>query len=214
MAKRRRKSTGDDAAVPLLVAAMVLVVLVQWLAEQADRHPGIAAAVVFGFVAAAVLRIWAKAEQRRIRRDRLVTLRLPLPVLDGLGHRDFEFACRDLLRRDGMSAEQVGQGNDQVVDVKARDVNGRVLVLQCKHTTRGHNVGVRVLYEVNGTARAVHGADIAVVVTNGGFTRNAREWGARHGIYLVDRTAMERWASRGESLYDVLGIPSYRSAAG
>ncbi|AJT70173.1 hypothetical protein T261_8581 [Streptomyces lydicus] len=53
---------------------------------------------------------------------------------------------------------------------------GRI-VLQAKHTNVGGKVGSAVMYQVKGTAGPVHsrGADTAVAVTHGFFTRDAKE---------------------------------------
>lgn len=80
-----------------------------------------------------------------------------------------------LLVRDGLAARHVGQRGDKAADVIALDhATRRTVVVQCKHTTTDAKVGTRVIYEVNGTAGPAHGADLAVVATNGGFTRDAR----------------------------------------
>ncbi len=100
-------------------------------------------------------------------------------------------------------------------DVKARDARS-VFVVQCKHTIQGRNAGVQVLYAANGTARPVHGADMLNVATNAGFTRHAVPWAPQHGIHLLDRDKLGRWAGEGHSLFQVLGIPepSSRETAG
>ncbi|MFJ8210730.1 restriction endonuclease [Streptomyces sp. NPDC096033] len=67
------------------------------------------------------------------------------------------------------------------------------------------------MYEVNGTAGPVHGADHAVVVTNGSFTRDAMAWGDRHGVHWVDRDRLDQWAHEGKALHELLGLPARRS---
>ncbi|WP_405777386.1 restriction endonuclease [Streptomyces sp. NBC_01538] len=84
---------------------------------------------------------------------------------------------------------------------------GRVWAVQCKHRRdgqRGAAVGVGVLQQVNGTARQIHGADIAVVLTNGRFTSKAIPWGKEHGIHLVDRSTLGEWAAGSRPLWDLL----------
>ncbi|MGA4850278.1 restriction endonuclease [Streptomyces sp. G5(2025)] len=76
------------------------------------------------------------------------------------------------MRRDGCTAERIGGAGDNACDVRATDPAGRVWAIQCKHRRdggRGSAIGVGVLQQVNGAARQVHGADIAVVLTNGRF---------------------------------------------
>ncbi|MCT9931665.1 restriction endonuclease [Planotetraspora sp. A-T 1434] len=81
--------------------------------------------------------------------------------------------------------------------VMALDERGHRIVAQCKHTTTGAKVGADVVYQMNGTAGPAHGADVAVVVTNGSFTRGARENAAEFRIHLLDRQDLALWASDG-----------------
>lgn len=83
--------------------------------------------------------LYRKAEHARWDRTRVNALRFNLPQIDALHHREFAYAVRDLLRRDGCSnARQVG-GNcgDNGADVIATDPYGRVWVIQCKHRRNG-----------------------------------------------------------------------------
>lgn len=160
---------------------------------------------------------WLVASWRRRRYDgaaaaRAAGLSYSPAQIDAMSPTAFEHAVRDLMIRDGIAARHVGQRGDQAADVIGRDTTGRVVVVQCKHTTTESRVGSRVMYEVNGTAGPVHGADVAVVVTNGAFTRNASEFAARHGIHLIDRERLDRWASRGSSLHTLLGLREHVQA--
>ncbi|GAA3035623.1 hypothetical protein GCM10020000_11370 [Streptomyces olivoverticillatus] len=134
--------------------------------------------------------------------------RLSLQHIDALSPAQFELAIRDLMIRDGIDARHVGRRGDQAADVLGKDRAGRMFVVQCKHTTIGGRVGSHVMYEVKGTAEPVHGADVAVVVTNGGFTRDARAWGERHGIHCVDRERLSEWIEDERSLARLLGVRS------
>ncbi|WP_236063895.1 restriction endonuclease [Streptomyces poriferorum] len=52
-------------------------------------------------------------------------LRYALPQLDALHHQDFEYAIRDLMRRDGgTDARQIGGAGDNGTDVLATDPMG------------------------------------------------------------------------------------------
>ncbi|MFB9712508.1 MULTISPECIES: restriction endonuclease [Streptosporangium] len=148
----------------------------------------IAAATVWGR--------WRVITARR-QAERLRSLRLTLSQLDAMTPTDFERAVRDLMIRDGVSAKHVGQRGDKAADVIGRDHRGQIIVVQCKHTTTGAKVGARVMYEVNGTAVSVHGADYAMVVTNGSFTRDARQMADHFGIRLLGREDLNRWAAGG-----------------
>ncbi|GAA1405022.1 hypothetical protein GCM10009639_51580 [Kitasatospora putterlickiae] len=143
----------------------------------------------------------------RTRAERLAGLRLSLAEVDAMGDQDFEYALRDLLVRDGWTADQVGRQGDQAADVIGHHPRHGRIVLQAKHTTVGAKVGVQVMYQVKGTAGPVHGADVAVVVTNGGLTRDAMAWGDQYGIHWIDRARLESWAAAGRPLHHLLPLP-------
>jgi restriction system protein len=168
------------------------------------RHVATLAAVVV--LSLTALAIAGLAAERRQCQKRLHRLRYTMDEIDAMTPTQFELACRDLMCRDGLAARHVGGSNDQAADVIAEDRAGKITVMQCKHTTGRANVGVRVLYEVNGTARPSHGASTVIVATNGGFTDRARDWAPHHTIHLLDREKLSRWAARGHHLHDVLAI--------
>lgn len=124
---------------------------------------------------------WLHHRQRRARWEtvRAQSLRYKLAQLDALHHTRFEYAVRDLMRRDGcQDAVRGGGRGDLGADVKATDPYGRRWVIQCKHRRNGvagSAVGTPDLQILNGTARQVHGADVAVIVTNGRVTAPASD---------------------------------------
>ncbi|MET9341873.1 restriction endonuclease [Nonomuraea sp. NPDC003804] len=148
---------------------------------------------------------WKTASALR-RASRLRHLRLTLHEIDAMSPTEFEHAVRDLMMRDGVMAEHVGQRGDKAADVIGRDTGGYVIVAQCKHTTVGGKAGSRVVYEVNGTAGPAHGADIAMIVTNGLFTRDARAVAADFRIHLLSRDELSRWGGEGTTLQQLLGL--------
>lgn len=118
----------------------------------------------------------------------------------------FEELTADLLGRDGLTIlRRSGGSGDQGADVIAVTPDGRRVVVQCKLRQRG-SIRPNVLYEVNGTARQVHGADIPVVVTNGTFAAKSTTFAADHDIHLIDDHGLRRWAIWGESFYDILNL--------
>lgn len=206
-----RRGFGKDWAaalpwwvLPLLGLALVLL-LMKGLAVLVARAGW---PILLGGGALAVTAAAAVVRGLRQRRHALVQgpAGLSLPEIDSLGHRQFEEAVCGLLQRDGVRAERVGGAGDQGADVIGIDAWGRRVVVQCKHTTVAAKVGDQVLQVVSGTARPIHRADLAVVVTNGGFTRNALKNASDYGTLLVDRQLLERWATGGESLYKLLGV--------
>ncbi|WP_437112680.1 restriction endonuclease [Streptomyces hydrogenans] len=215
MARRRlaiRRPRGPveygAAALVFAAAASLVVRLLVWMGEALMRWwPAVVILALLGLVAGAV-RVVSSRREDAARARRLSVLRFSLAELDAMDDRQFEFALRDLLIRDGWSARQVGQQGDQAADVIAdHPLYGR-LVVQAKHTKVGAKVGSQVMYQVNGTAGPVHRANAAAVVTNGGFTRDARQWGERHAVGWVDRERLCSWAERGVPLHQLLQLPT------
>ncbi|MFD7323921.1 restriction endonuclease [Streptomyces sp. NPDC059875] len=197
------------AAVLIALAGISLVVRVlRWVGEQLVRGwPVVAAVSVLG-VGVAVWRAVLAARERTARSERLAVLRYSVEALDAMDDRQFEFALRDLLIRDGWSAQQVGQQGDQAADVIGDHPQFGRLVVQAKHTKVAARVGSQVMYQVKGTAGPAHGANAATVVTNGGFTRDAMAWGERHEVGWVDRERLREWAERGVPLHRLLRLPA------
>lgn len=145
-------------------------------------------------------------------------LRYRLPQLDALHHARFEDAIRDLMQRDGCrDAQRVGGRGDLGADVKATDPFGRRWVIQCKHRrngAQGSPVGTPDLQVLNGTARHVHGADVAVIVTNGRVTGPAVAFAKQQRLHVVDRQMLAVWASGSRPLWELLrAVPPPRRAS-
>ncbi|MFD7232854.1 restriction endonuclease [Streptomyces sp. NPDC059881] len=155
----------------------------------------------------ALWRARRSARARRVRAESLLRLRITLARIDAMNDQDFEHALSDLLVRDGWTARRVGQQGDQAADVIGEHHRRGRIVLQAKHTRVGGKVGSHVMYQVKGTAGPVHRADLAVVVTNGSFTRDAKTWGERHQIHWIDRDRLRTWAEHGNPLHDLLRLP-------
>ncbi|MEU9773506.1 restriction endonuclease [Streptomyces sp. NPDC047968] len=142
-------------------------------------------------------------------------LRYVVDHLDGLHYTQFEYAVRDLLRRDGcQDAQQVGRGGDKGADVKATDPQGRRWVIQCKHRKDGWSgaaVGAPDLYVLNGTGRQVHKGDVLVMLTNGRFSQPAIDFAKSQRLHLVDRHLLAQWASGSRPLWELLrAVPPSR----
>ncbi|MEE1942913.1 restriction endonuclease [Streptomyces sp. TRM 70361] len=215
MARRQLRVRAPRDTGELVAAGIVTVAALTFLAEVATAvrdtavrgWPYLAAAAAGG-LGYGLWRALRAARVRRLRSRMLEILRLPLARIDAMEDRGFEEALRDLLVRDGWSARRVGQQGDQAADVIGRHPRWGRIVLQAKHTRVGGRVGSPVMYQVKGTAEPVHGADVAVVVTNGGFTRDARVWGERHRVHWVDRERLRAWAEDGVPLHVLLRLPS------
>ncbi|MGW0666815.1 restriction endonuclease [Streptomyces sp. NPDC002746] len=205
---RRSRRTDDRLTgrlVAVVLAAAVVVTLVNWLLAHWW--------VLLALAAIALLTGGGLLHQRRQNARweavRAQGLRYELAQLDALHHTRFEDAVRDLMRRDGcQDALRVGGGGDLGADVKATDPYGRRWVIQCKHRRNGlagSAVGTPDLQVLNGTARQVHGADIAVIVTNGRVTAPAVVFAEQQRLHVVDRHTLAAWASGSRPLWKLLG---------
>ncbi|QGZ47099.1 restriction endonuclease [Streptomyces sp. QHH-9511] len=202
----RRQRRRDTQLLALATAAGVSLAMtvVNWLLA----HGWV---LIVGLVLALLAGAgWLYHRQQRAQREavRAQGLSYGLPQLDALHHSQFEDAVRDLMRRDGcQDAQRVGGRGDLGADVKATDPYGRRWVIQCKHRrngARGSAVGTPDLQVLNGTARQVHGADIAVIVTNGRVTGPAVAFAKQQRLHLVDREALAMWASGSRPLWELL----------
>lgn len=215
-ARRSRRKQQDDipfvlvaviaAGVIALVVAVVHWLLVHWWLLLVAAVVAVPAGIVW----------WhRRAERLRWEQARARALRYGLAQLDALSHRQFEFAVRDLMLRDGCTdAVQVGGQGDLGADVKATDPLGRRWVIQCKHRRggeRGAAVGTPDLQVLNGTGRPVHRADVVVMLTNGRITQPGRTFARQQRLHLVDRQLLGAWASQGRPLWELLhALPAPR----
>ncbi|MBG7704688.1 restriction endonuclease [Streptomyces sp. MC1] len=199
---------AEDRLIGLLVTAVFAVALVVTVVNWLLVHwwiPAIAGALV---VLAGGGWLYNRQQQARWEAVRAQGLRYGLAQLDALHHTRFEYAVRDLMRRDScQDAVRVGGGGDLGADVKATDPYGRRWVIQCKHRRNGlagSAVGTPDLQVLNGTARQVHGADVAVIVTNGRVTAPAVNFAKQQRLHVVDRHTLGVWASGSRPLWEVL----------
>jgi len=178
----------------MFVAVLVGVSVVDWLGERPGLAIGIAvsAALAAGGAGACYLVWWRVRRRHRLARTRSIA------VADGLTGAQFEHWLADLLRRSGFTQVVVSGGaGDLGADVVARAPDLRLVVVQCKRYAADRRVGSPEVQRFAGTARQLHGADIAVIVTTATFTRPAETTAARLGIRLVDREMLARWAAEG-----------------
>lgn len=107
---------------------------------------------------------------------------------------EYERYCAQLLSQAGWKARLTPASSDQGADVIATR-NGQKLVVQCKLYSRP--VGNRAVQEVF-AARQYQQGHIAAVVTNAGYTRQARELAASTGVLLLHHRqlgALEKYLS-------------------
>lgn len=173
-------------------------------------------AVAYWYVALPVLgavwwladRWWRRRwEMEKQRRERLTELWFSIEMLDEMSWLDFEYAVRDLMRRDGVAAEHVGKPGDFSGDVVGHDaVLDGTWMVQAKHYGPKTKVKSEDVQKVAGAAKPVYHADLTLVVTTNTYTKPARTFAAMSGTHLIDREALVDWAGRGVHLHDVLGL--------
>ncbi|MEV8329245.1 restriction endonuclease [Streptomyces niveus] len=204
----RRRRRANDRLIVLLVAAALAVALMVAVVNWLLAHWWIL--VVIGALAVLAGGGWFHQRRQAARWEavRVRGLRYGLGQLDALHHSQFEDAVRELMRRDGCpNAVRVGGGGDLGADVKATDPYGRRWVIQCKHRRAGlagSAVGTPDLQVLNGTARQIHGADVAVIVTNGRVTAPAVAFAEQQRLHVVDRHTLAAWASGSRPLWELL----------
>ncbi|MFG3275989.1 restriction endonuclease [Streptomyces luteogriseus] len=204
--KRQQQKDAQLIAFAVVAAAVIglAVMVVNWLLA----HWWVLLIALVLAVLAGIGWLSNRQQQARWEAVRAQGLRFALSQLDALHHAKFEEAVRDLMRRDGcQDAQRVGGGGDLGADVKATDPLGRRWVIQCKHRrngARGSAVGTPDLQVLNGTARPVHGADVAVIVTNGRVTRPAVDFAKQQRLHVVDRQTLAVWASGSRPLWELL----------
>lgn len=192
----RTKATGPATSFAALVTAGTLLSAVVYLA----RHPWVLAAVAGAAVIVGACGVWLVQRRHEAERRRIAVLTASVAMCDGLTGPQFEHWVAALMRRTGFSQVQVrGGAGDLGADIVAFGDGRRRVVVQCKCLRADRAVGSPDIQRFAGTARTLHGADIAVVVTTGRFSRPAVEAAARLGIALVDRRALAAWAADGVS---------------
>ena len=196
--RRRRRTRGSDAIAPMLligVAGLVIVPRVTHFAHQQATLLTVAGlAAVAAVIAAAGMAVWHRRRVRAREDARtLVALRQ-----NPLSPAEFEHALAALCRRDGCtSVRVVGGAGDLGADVLATAPDGRQIVLQAKRYRNSRSVGSQDVQRFGGTARTIHGADIAAVVTTAhAFTSQAQAYAARAGILLVPARQLAAWESQ------------------
>ncbi|MFJ8150501.1 restriction endonuclease [Streptomyces sp. NPDC096048] len=204
----RWQQQPDAQLIVFAVVAAAAIGLVMMVVNWVLTHWWVLVVVLVLAVLAGVGWLYNRQQRAQWEAVRAQGLRYGLPQLDALHHARFEDAIRDLMRRDGCrDAQRVGGRGDLGADVKATDPFGRRWVIQCKHRrngAQGSAVGTPDLQVLNGTARQVHGADVAVIVTNGRVTGPAVAFARQQRLHVVDRQTLAVWASGSSPLWELL----------
>ncbi|AIA07970.1 restriction endonuclease [Streptomyces noursei] len=194
-----RRRARERALTRLAVAALLLAALV----ALARAHPVATATVGVLAAAAATLVLLVRTGRLDLpgvtgpRRDVTHTL----AALQHMTGTQFEHAVADLARQDPAvrSATVSGGANDRGLDVLVVLRDGRRIAVQCKRYAEGNRVGAPAIYTANGTYRAYHQCDQAVIVTTSRFTRDAEVANASlpEPLRLIDGRRLARWLGGG-----------------
>ncbi|MFD3533691.1 restriction endonuclease [Streptomyces sp. NPDC058664] len=218
-AGRRSAAVGRDLVLAVgLVGICVggLAVFLRTADVAGSRGSGVPVVVLLAFAALGVLAVGLAVTRRGTvpvrNRESLRPVGVPggpagvadVPDIgaEALDHAavdadGFEHTVAALCVRDGCTAvEVVGGAGDLGADVIAVTMNGRRVVLQCKHYAEDNHVGSQDLQRFGGTCFTIHEADVAVVVTTSAFTAPAVEYAATCGIVCVDGEALAAWTDR------------------
>jgi restriction system protein len=159
-------------------------------------------------------RAWQAEEENKARERSMAEV-------DAMTWQRFELYVAELCRRDGCTQVVVsGKSGDLGADVIGLTPDGRRLVIQCKHYAPHRTVSSGDMQKFLGTAKAEHGADLAVFVTTANFTQAARTLAVKHGILALHRNLLGAWV-RGTALESLIplngagsGPPRGRRASG
>ncbi|WDG27714.1 restriction endonuclease [Streptomyces sp. CA-278952] len=197
------RSAGRHPAVAVLLAVLVLVVafVVLRRRRRARRVAETVTDAAYGIVDAGLAELDAAEEARAEAREeaRARDRAAPPEAAEPVDHAEldpyaFEEAVAALCRRDGCAdAEVVGGAGDLGADVLATTPDGRRLVVQCKRYGPGNRAGSQELQRFGGTCYAVHEADVALVVSTGGFTEPALDYAEQCAILCYGPEELAAW---------------------
>ncbi|MEU2797882.1 MULTISPECIES: restriction endonuclease [unclassified Streptomyces] len=199
----------DPVAAVLLAAAVLGAVIVAVLRRRRARR--VAAAVTeaaYDIVDTGLAELDAAAEAARTQ-DPDAPPEAAHPVdYTQLDPYAFEEAVAELCRRDGCAdAGVVGGAGDLGADVLATTPDGRRLVVQCKRYGTGNRAGSQDLQRFGGTCYAVHAAEVALVVSTGGFTEPALDYAEQCGILCCGPEELAAWAGGGAPPWEPAAVP-------
>jgi restriction system protein len=182
--------------VGVVLALLLTVGVVRWLSRNtwALWVGGLTGAVV----GALILTVAVRARQRRA--DELAVLLGSVATTDDMTGTEFEHWVARLMRRSGFTDVRVSGGaGDRGADLVAVTPYGGRAVVQCKRYAPHRKVTSPDVQRFAGTARAVHGADLALLVTTGGVTVPAARLADQLNITVVSRADLMEWVAHGRT---------------
>lgn len=195
--RRRRRSPRRSIVPAVVMVGLAAGWALMWPGRLIARHEGASILAVALLLAAAAAGAVGRAYWLQARARGGALQSATLAQLDAMDDREFEYALRDFVIRDGCrNARRVGGAGDLGADVLAVLPDGRKLVIQAKRYRQSNRVGSGDVQKVGGTWQTIHGCDVAAVVTTSTFTRAAADYCRRAGIHAMGREQLAAWASR------------------
>ncbi|MGW3008329.1 restriction endonuclease [Streptomyces sp. NPDC001219] len=201
-----RRRTHQDATSRLIALALVLAAVVAAIRTYPVTTGVLAALALTATVLLFLLRT-GRLHLPALRTAARTDFTHSIAAYQHMTGTQFEHAIADLARRDPSvrTATVTGGANDRALDVLLQLTDGRRIAVQCKRHAPTNRVGAPVIYAVNGTYRAYHRCDQALIVTTSAFTPNAERANAEldRPLSLVDGRALARWVSGGRPPWGV-----------
>ncbi len=103
-----------------------------------------------------------------------------------LSPKEFELWVADYFRAKGFKAvERVGGTGDLGVDIRCRDSQNQLVVIQCKRYQPANKIGSPEIQKFFGMM-IHHNAAKGIFVTTSSYTRNAKELALARNIELIE----------------------------
>lgn len=131
----------------------------------------------------------SRGQLDRAHRRQLLSKTSTLEDLCRISWSEFELLIAETYRRDGNVVHlRGGAAPDGGVDVEVRTAEGQRWLVQCKQW-KARKVGTRVVRELLGVV-SKEGANLGILITCGGFTREAIGFAQGQPIQLIDGRAL------------------------
>ena len=172
-----------DSDIKLLFTSVFTISLIYYLRSASEFSVrfifgSLISMIVISLSITGILIAVVKCSSVHVQMDRRNMVGADYNKLEG---HDFEYYCADILKRKGFRKITVTQGSgDYGIDIIAWKDNVKYGI-QCKRYSG--NVGYRAVEEAY-TGAGIYSCNRAVVMTNSGFTKQAKQGARRLGVEL------------------------------
>ncbi|KKH45455.1 hypothetical protein EO93_14220 [Methanosarcina sp. 1.H.A.2.2] len=128
-----------------------------------------------------------RAEQKRLKRNRLTDINVILAQIDGMGGYEFEVFMEHVCEQLGYSVYRTKSSGDQGADLILTSKNRTKTAVQIKrYSGKVSNGAVQEVVASKGFYKCTEG----MVVTNSYFTNSAKQLAEANDIDLIDRDGL------------------------